>query len=197
MPIEGRTVLDASKKFSDYLNRLLNRTLTKSRIVAVGSEDSARIAVSFRQDNQLTSAPLQTKYGPMTLYVGQLCEGVQAGRDRVRLRTVLYTYTLTLVDGGDSDKKTDPLLRWEYVRTPADGGLWCRHHLQGPTPLSFGRAGYVPLNDLHLPTGYVPIEEIIRFCLVDLEVEPLSANWHDILYASYKKFREDFGGPPD
>lgn len=196
MPIEGATVYEASKAFSDHLNRLLNRTLTHSRVVAFGSDESVRVLLSFREQGRPTSTLLKTKYGPMTLYVGQLCEGVEIAKGRQRLRTVLYKYTLTLGERNDQNPP-EPLLRWEYVRTPEKGGLWCRHHLQGPTELSFGRAGDVSLNTFHLPTGYVPLEEIIRFCLVDLEVAPISANWSDIIHKSYVQFREEFGGPPD
>jgi hypothetical protein len=59
-----------------------------------------------------------------------------------------------------------------------------------------GRAGKIPMDDLHLPTGYVPIEEIIRFCIVDLGVAPISGDWARILDESYREFRTQFVGPP-
>ena len=46
------------------------------------------------------------------------------------------------------------------------------------------------LQRFHLPTGYVPIEDIIRFCIVDLRAPPLSENWHELLEESYQKFRK-------
>lgn len=193
MPIEGRTVFEASRAFSDHLNRLLNRTLTASRVIAFGSEESPRIQVAFRQQGRLTSAPLHTKYGPVTLYLGQLCEGVSTTPGRLRLITVEYKYTLT-IGGRESPATREPLFRWEYVRDP-QGETWCRHHLQGPVSVSFGRDSVVSLNDVHLPTGYVPIEEIIRFCLNDLGVRPLSPDWDRILRESYAQFRQEFVGP--
>ncbi len=196
MPIEGATVYEASKAFSDHLNRLLNTTLTHMRLQAVGRDESVRVAISFREQGKPTEAPLNTKYGPMTLFIGQLCEGVTVGNGRQRLTTVTYQYTLTLGERGQQ-YPPEPFLRWEYIRTPEKGGLWCRHHLQGTPLIPFGRSGPLPLNDFHLPTGYVPIEEIIRFCIVDLEVRALSANWSDILHRSYVQFRNEFGGPPD
>jgi hypothetical protein len=36
--------------------------------------------------------------------------------------------------------------------------------------------GCSSFNDWHLPTGWVPIEEIIRFCIVDLGVPPLDTS---------------------
>jgi hypothetical protein len=46
------------------------------------------------------------------------------------------------------------------------------------------------LNDFHLPTGYVAIEDILRFTIVDLEVAPLSGDWDAILKESSGDFRE-------
>lgn len=104
---------------------------------------------------------------------------------RHRLRTVSYRYTLT------PEGAREPLLRWEYEKVPGGGGRYCRHHRQGGVPLQFGRAE-VPLNELHLPTGFVTIEEILRFCIVDLGVRYLSEDWHEILTNSYERFKTDF-----
>ena len=48
------------------------------------------------------------------------------------------------------------------------------------------------LNDLHLPTGFTTIEEVLRFCIVDLGVTPLSDEWDRVLTDSYEKFKGDF-----
>ncbi|MBI2455099.1 MAG: hypothetical protein HYV46_03055 [candidate division NC10 bacterium] len=101
------------------------------------------------------------------------------------LRTIDYRYTLTPGD------KTEPLLRWEYLKTPPAGALWCRHHLQGPVELQIHEHS-VSLNDLHLPTGYVPFEEVLRFCIVDLGVPPLSEDWDAVLRDSYERFKTEF-----
>lgn len=85
----------------------------------------------------------------------------------------------------------DPLFRWEFVRFPSSGSFWCRNHLQGPINIGVG-GRTVNLNDWHLPTGLVPIEEIIRFCIVDLGVPPLDVGvdtdgvpgWHTRLAGS-------------
>jgi hypothetical protein len=196
VPIEGRTVLDASHRFADHLNRVLNTTLTQARIVAfaMGDGDDSPVSVSFRERGRATAAHLNTRFGPMTLFIGQRCEGVRIGADRIRLITVEYKYTLTNGDRAAWDFD-DPILRWEYVRRPKRGGLWCRHHLQGPITVPLGRAGGVGLNEMHLPTGYVPIEDIIRFCITDLVVTPLTEDWPRILLESYQQFRGEFVGP--
>jgi hypothetical protein len=36
------------------------------------------------------------------------------------------------------------------------------------------------------------IEEVLRFCIVDLGVPPISRRWHEILEESYQRFKDDF-----
>lgn len=175
MPIEGRTLHEAVGKFRDHLNRVLAHTVTRTPLVAVSLRG---VHLAFRQAGKPIEARLSTRFGPMGLYLGQICEST-ASKGRHRLRTVGYRYTLRLASA------SEPLLRWEYVKEPPPPGLWCRHHLQGDVPLRFGRVNR-SLNDFHLPTGFVTIEEILRFCIVDLGVRPLSKNWHKILQDSYE-----------
>lgn len=93
-------------------------------------------------------------------------------------------YTLTV------DDEVEPLFRWEFGRQMPE--LYCRHHLQGAVPLQIGRHT-VSLNDLHLPTGYVRVEEILRFCVADLGVRPRSEEWDRVLRDSYDRLKSEFG----
>jgi hypothetical protein len=54
-----------------------------------------------------------------------------------------------------------------------------------------GAAHRLPLNAWHLPTGWIAIEEVIRFCIVDLGVRP-KAGWQAVLAESHEKFTRDF-----
>lgn len=148
------------------------------------------MVLAFRQGGRPTAVPMDTNRGTLYLSLAQRCETeVKDGRER--LLTAEYRYTLSL------DPDLEPLLRWEYVRVrppstddkPAP--KWCRHHLQGTSQVDFGR-GLESLNPLHLPTGYVLVEDAIRFLLNDLGVPALSAAWSDVLDESYRKFREEF-----
>jgi hypothetical protein len=120
----------------------------------------------------------------MDLYVGQICGSIPVPGNQRRLITTKYQYMLT------AEGDNEALFRWEYVREPHPSETWCRHHLQGRPRIVVGTET-VRLNEWHLPTGYVPLEEIVRFCLVDLDVPPLSDDWHAILLTSYKQFREE------
>lgn len=191
MPIEGRTLWEAGRAFCEHLNRLLATTVTQARLVPVARRDAARIFVAFRsRGGGPTAALLRTRFGLVALSVGQLCEALPTADGGQRLITVEYRYALT-PGKLDEAMQREPLLRWEYVRDAPDEARWCRHHLQGPVRLQIGRAG-LSLNDLHLPTGYVTIEEVLRFCIVDLGVRPLSPRWHRLLQESHQRFKDDF-----
>ncbi len=184
MLFEGRSLAEAVRDLADHLNALLARSVTRTRLVAFAAETGAsrrpsRLYLTFRQGGNPTAARLQTHFGPMGLFLGQECSSIVAEDGTHRLQVIRYAYQLT---GQDLDRA---LLRWEYVRDPNDrDARWCRHHLQGPVPLRFGDGGEVLLNDLHLPTGWVRLEEVLRFCIVDLGVRPLSPRWHEALVES-------------
>ena len=182
MPIRGRTLREAAQACCDHVNRVLCTTVTETRLVLVAVRGAPLVQLAFRQTGRPTEALLQTRFGPMRLYMGQTCGSARGPDGLHELRTVEYRYTLTPEGSGE------PLLRWEYVGAPAPEDRWCRHHLQGPVELRVpGHA--VSLNDLHLPTGYVPFEEILSFCIVDLGVSPLSDDWDRTLRESYTRFK--------
>lgn len=189
MPITGKTHIEVARIFARHVNSVVARTVTQARVVAfVGggrSRTAPEIQIAFRQGAAATRAMIQTRFGRMGLYVGQVCEAVPVEKGLLRLRTLQYKYTISC------EQSHDPIFRWEYVRQPEPGEQWCRHHLQGPVPLLFNDVG-VSMNELHLPTGYVPFEEVLRFCIVDLKVKPLTDSWDEVLTESYEDFRGDF-----
>lgn len=63
------------------------------------------------------------------------------------------------------------MVRWEYDRIPEAETRKSGHHL---------------------PTGYVPFEEVLRFCIADLGVPPLAEDWDQILRDTYEQFKTEF-----
>jgi hypothetical protein len=190
MPIRGRSFGDAASTFIEHLNMLLHATVTQVPLsLEVLREGRSPVAnVRFRTAGAASTVPLVTRYGPMRIYVGQLCDSlVDAERQHV-LRTTAYRYALFPAD------HNEPLLRWEFVRWPGNEARYCRQHLQGPLRVGvMDQAGReASLQDWHLPTGEVALEEVLRFCIVDLGVTPLASNWHDVLSNSYARFRTEF-----
>lgn len=175
-------------KYTDYLNHLLTRTVTETRLVVAPytapPAGSPRMQIAFRRRGVAVQAPLRTRFGRLGLYLGQVCEDLVKPDGRHGVLTIEYGYTLT------PEGAAAPLLRWEYVKRPkprqGKPAQWCRHHLQGPIRLTVGRRA-TSLNDWHLPTGYTPLEEILRFCIVDLGVKPKSPAWDTLLRESSER----------
>lgn len=171
-------------EFKDHLNRVLHRTLTEAPLSLVNVTKA--FALRFRRSGGLDPAevPIQTQFGITHLNIAQTCLTERESDGEHRLRTIRYRYALR--PEGD----LEPRLRWEYVREFSEGNP-CRHHLQGPISVPFGRHD-LNLKDLHLPTGYTTIEDVIRFCIVDLGATPLSSGWHEVLEESYRLFKTKF-----
>lgn len=186
MPIRGRSLGTVSRTFVDHLNRTLASTVTQAPLTLTIERDQANIR--FRRPVGLSSIPIQTRYGRMGLYLGQICASKVDDDGEHTLRTLQYVYALT------PERHLEPQFRWEYVSVPGEDNLYCRHHLQGPIPLNLfdNQNEQVTLNDLHLPTGWVPVEAVLRFCIVDLGVKPLSPNWNEILRESERQSRTEF-----
>jgi hypothetical protein len=170
MTIEDRTIRRAIQAHRESLNSLLTHTITQTPLIAIVNQAIGQATVGFRRGGSSDSATLASRYGLIDLAIFQRLDAVEGQHDRVRLRLIDYQYTITPL-GAD-----DPLFRWEFVRFPSSGSFWCRNHLQGPITVNVGTQRSVNLNDWHLPTGWVPIEEIIRFCIVDLGVPPLDGS---------------------
>jgi hypothetical protein len=184
-----------ARRIADRLNGLLHRTITQHRLVTTQAGASSdvvpHIHLGFRQGGPVL-APLRSRFGQIGLYVGQIFRARAAGEEGPALIMVKYRYALYV----GLDAETEPAVRWEFDRQPADpDARWSRRHLQGPIPLTFGPVT-VSLNTLHLPTGTVTLEDVIRFCIHDLGVPPLSRNWHDILIQSAGESRDLLTGGP-
>jgi hypothetical protein len=202
MAIIGRSLEDAARKFTDYLNGILCKTLTETRLQMTPVKGQSCVNIGFRQAGHPEEACFNSDYGWLSLSLSQNCgsrieDGVHA------LRTMGYWYYLYASDGNS-------LMRWEFHREYPTRANWAqnrgkpekewvepkyyaRHHIQGDIPLALN-GNPVPLNDLHTPTGYVPIEDIIRFCIEDLGARfaDRPKNWHQILVESYGKFCTEF-----
>jgi len=179
-------------EFTDELNTLLNATITQQRLIftVLPGEGVSTGVISFRRHGSPIPAPLPTRFGMMGLYLGQFCRVRSSEQSSGPiLFTLKYKYSLHK----DPEPESDAIIRWEYDRRPTDpNARWCRRHIQGPLELLLGGQS-VSMNSLHFPSGYVALEDIIRFCIHDLGVKPLNSDWDSILIDSYKAFRAKFG----
>jgi hypothetical protein len=175
-------------RYLEDLNGLLRQTITDVPLVPEARRAGvSRVSFTFGAAGY---APIRTQaYGDLALFIGQVCDFTRAGR-RHELHVLTYRYVVC--DDGPGKG-----LRWDYVRASADDPKrFCNHHLQGSSVIQLGSGSFC-MDALHLPTGYVPIEDVVRFCLNDLGARPRNADWHERLVASASTFRAQLGEPTD
>lgn len=187
MPIIERRPRNAFMRFRDHLRHLIVKTLPLPGHVRLDVTHTGQTGTLefVRGDGVATAVPLRTDYGEVYLTLTQLLEAVRDGR-RYRLTTKGYAYRLL----NSNQPTSDAVIRWEYV-SDADRDKWCRHHIQinGAVPLGNGA---IDLNRSHPPSGWITIEELIRFLIHDLGVAPVDSNWPEALEESEREFFESF-----
>jgi hypothetical protein len=204
MSMVGRSIEEAARKLTDHLNGVLCRTLTETRLQLTSTRNAPCVNIGFRSHGgHAEGACFSSDYGQLSLSLSQNFESL-AGADGMHdLRTTGYWYYL-FDSGGRS------FMRWEYSRFYPTRETWPlnqgkldkdwvepkyypRHHTQVETTLD--RNGRIlDLDRLHVPTGYVPIEDIVRFCIEDLgaRFRHRASDWHQVLQESYHLFCQDF-----
>ncbi len=183
MPIFGRNPGECFERFREHVASLVAATLPTQEPVAVSAVEASdgRATLAFRRG----AAELSTSVGTLHLVVAQLLGTERERRRHHRLRTLKYWYRLQETAAGDA------FIRWEY---DPDVLPRCRHHVQ--LRLALPAAGAeLDLNRLHLPTGWVTIEEVIRFLVTDMGVSPpCGGEWERRLADSERRFFEEFTG---
>jgi hypothetical protein len=176
----GNSADEAFRKFKEHLNGLLHKTATQAPLSLVLVPPGALL--EFRQQGH----PVCVKVGRrFHLYIGQTLEAVKL-RDSYRLRTVAYAYRIA--EGPSFDDRC--FFRWEYNSRDYKESLAPRHHLHIPAELQCFGNRVLNAEDLHIPTGWITVEEIIRFLIYELRVKPKAKNWDTILCESEEKFME-------
>jgi hypothetical protein len=175
--------------FREHLNRLLHTTITDASLQLLGAERTNRAFLEFRQgeDGVIRCAKVGGGY---YLFFGQVLEAeptVVDGARKYRLRTLRYGYRIT--EGPTLDSRW--LFRWEYESLKIKQHLRPRHHLHINGGVNcFGERMALSCSSLHLPSGWIAIEEVIRFLIHELGLEPKSVDWDQRLRDSEEKFRE-------
>ncbi len=182
MALTGSTPAKAYGQFHRHIKNLLNQTITDAPLkLVIRATDETRAALFP------PGGVMPVRYSSLFLYIGQNLVVKQAERGQRHLRTVRYRYIIQ--EGPQPGDRQ--LLRFDYVppeqqKTPTQHP---RHHVHISTELSVGKRQF-NLARVHLPTGWVTIEELIRFIITELGVKAKPDDWDDILKNSEEKFRE-------
>jgi len=145
--LPGRTPQQARDAFLVPLRRALSCVAAARLFAPRGKEPGDIEALSLSEDPlRLHSA----RIGPLQFFIGHQYKLVQDGRHAWHVSTVRYVYHL-------ADEEGRELIGWHWH--PASSAY---PHLHVPAE-PIGRR-------MHVPTGRVSLESVIRFLLDDLEV---------------------------
>lgn len=194
MPIFGRKPWAAFKAFETHVQQLVGQLLpTQQPVNLMGSrddEDTAYLAFAPRSGSARPTVALATTYGRVQFYFRQELRVEHEKGTGFRLTTRRYWYHLYKGDA------IDAFMRWEYVdRKLEPDARYPRHHLHvHDVVLPVGDSGAgIDLKKAHLPTGWVTIEEVLRFLINELGVTPPCGDrWNDELLDGERRFYEEF-----
>ena len=171
-----------------HIAELLNSTLTDAPVSITFVRRSARqleatLSLGGRADI-VPAVPLRQK--PLHLFLAQNVVVIREGKEQFwRLKTLQYSYR---IQGGPS-LDSDWYFRFEYKAREVERSLHPRHHLHLPLSLECGTKR-IDLSRIHIPTGRVTMEELIRFLIEELGIKPKARDWDSILRRSEETFRE-------
>jgi hypothetical protein len=175
---------DVFRQFRDHMSRLLNVTITDAPLSLTHRKDKLFAQFAFRdQADMPMAAPLFS--GGLFLAVSQDLEVTQETDKSWRLRTLEYNYHLLEASSPDSRW----VIRWEYKSHTRLRDIHPRHHVHIDVTIDTP-AGKLNLDHLHLCSGWVTLEEVIRFLIAEVGVKPKIADWDHKLIESEELFRK-------
>lgn len=202
MPICGRTPKECFDTFEKHIGPLILGILGRVAYVSFervkGDEAKRTMRVKGAQGAdwvRLDSA----SYGEVYLYLAQDLVAKRCGEGKAfQLKTRQYWYWIYEREPGPED---EALFRWENA--PLAGKKHCKYHFHvgkifkgdKQEAIDLDRNGAkTSLTRLHIPTGYVLIEYVLRFLMSDLGVKPACGedSWEEVLSDSEDRFFNEF-----
>jgi len=179
----GDRPTEVFRNFRDHISGLLNKTITDAPLSLTHRKDRPFAQFAFRDDADFPMAAPLFSAG-LFLAVSQQLQVEQQSDQTWKLRTLAYSYHLL----EDSNPDSRWIIRWEYVSHAQRRNEHPRHHVHIATIVDTP-AGEMDLDKLHLSTGWVTIEEVIRFLIAEMGVKPKIADWDDQLLKSEELFK--------
>lgn len=184
----AKTVIESPRSvaqgFADYLNSLLNRTVTDARLTLLpipGRETNYNLACVQNQERVAFAL-----HGiGARLFVQQ---AIEVSGDHCR--TVSYAYRFQT-----GEDKGSWVLRWEYFRErPRPEYEYPLAHVHANADfvepnLAEGRLDKPP-SHLHIPTARVPLELVLWHLIAEWHVTPKTDDWRAILAESLEGFEQ-------
>ena len=173
----GRTPEEAVRSFLAPLAAVVN-CVTAQGFVTRRPRQNERWRTAYFQDNfaildRRTGQALKLELRHR--YVIAVSEGE---RGPWTVSTAEYIYEI-------ADKSDEPIAAFHWHPTTAQAG----DEVHWPHVHAYGARDTLTLHKLHLPTGRVSIEAVVRFLIEDLDVVPRRDDWSAILDRHEQAFR--------
>ena len=183
--LSGSNPAKIIKEFRQHIATLLNSTVTDAPVSEVIMEKSpiqwrARISLGGKMGDP-RAIPLRP--APWHLALSQQITVVRDRKGNWNLRMLQYNYRIQ----GGPDLASDWYFRFEYKSREVLDSWHPQSHLHLPVLLNCGTKR-MDLSRVHVPTGQVTLEEIIRFLIQELGVKARVKDWDSALRISEEKF---------
>jgi len=172
--LAGRTPRDAVQEFLEPLREVAG-CITAEGFVARGFDPAGGPYVATFQSGV---AVLDRRRGlpPVKLMLFHRYRLLESVGDRNPWRTSTTEWIYDIADQNDA-------LIVAFHRHPGAGRIgWPHAHAHGAHELA-------SLHKLHIPTGRLSLEAVVRFLIEDLDVVPRRTNWREILDRHEEAFR--------
>ena len=182
--LRGDSPKEVFRIFREHLNGVLHKTITDFPLVQTITGNRAHL--DFRQDGSGIAVDVGKRYH---LYLGQTLQANGSAKDGYELKTLGYAYRIA--EGPSLNDSW--LIRWEYnsrEQGEQQHALHPRNHCHLPSQLVCFGTRTLSLSKMHISTGWVTVEEVIRFLIHELKVRPKNTKWDQHLRDSERLFRK-------
>jgi len=178
----ARECFDAWRK---HVASVIASTLTKDQQVGRVEVSPTVESLEFRAG----AVPLKTTVGSVYFHFMQGLRAKAVTNREFNLELMKYSYRLQI---RDISVAGEPLFRWEY-EFDDQGKHTTRPHLHVGEKVQLELTNStLDISRIHLPTGLVTIEAILRFLFSELQVKPRCRDWLDLLAASERSYYQHF-----
>ena len=166
---------NALTEYQRQIGRVLN-CIAHAWVYTYPVDDHEYVLVS--QDRNTGSSLLRLHRGREVLYLdaSQRIQIIDA--DNFRITTSRYIYVLW------SAKHNERIIDWQYHRRQ-NNSFEAHLHIRDDDP---GTNNH-PLANRHIPSGRVPLEDVVRFAVQEININTREPNWINILEATEAIFR--------
>lgn len=182
----GRTPNDALESYTGPIQESLG-CIVRGRLTRESAPATLAPATHYLSLNANQPTPLN---GIAELFLKisqnyQIIDTAEAGRSRYKVETLGYQYSVETME------RREVLI---YQWSPTGAGRMTRPHLHVGRRLlqesiKAGNRSY-ELPKLHMPTGRVAIEDVVRFAITELGAVSRRSDWQEVLERTQSAFEQ-------